>query len=208
MKMNRDFIIESLDKLIPNPKCELIYNKDYELLIATMLSAQSTDKRVNEVSSILFSKYDIFALKTADIHKIESIIKPVGTWRKKAQFIKSIATCLVDNYNGSVPCDRKFLESIDGVGRKTANVVLSNLYNIPNFAVDTHVIRVSKILFLAKEKDDVLKIEKKLCKYFNKESWNRINDQMILFGRYICKAKNPDCQICPFKGFCKKTKAN
>ena len=204
--MNKEEIIRGLDKMVPNPKCELIYNKDYELLIATMLSAQSTDKRVNEVSPKLFSKYDIYSLKDADIHDIENIIRPVGTWSKKAKFIKAIADSLVEKYDGHVPNDREFLESIPGVGRKTTNVVLANLYNIPNFAVDTHVMRIANILGIAKKNDNVLTIEKKLNKYFDKDCWNRINDQMILFGRYTCKAKKPNCLECPFNGKCKNTK--
>ena len=204
--MNKDFIIEKLDELIPNPKCELNYNKDYELLIATMLSAQSTDKRVNEVSKVLFKEYDINSLSQANIALIERIIRPVGTYHKKALFIKEIARHLVDDYNGIVPNDREYLESLPGIGRKTASVVLANIYNVPTMAVDTHVIRVSKILGLTKERDDVLKIEKKLTKIFDKEMWNRVNDQLILFGRYTCTSKSPKCDGCPFNGYCIKTK--
>ena len=204
--MNKEDIVVSFNEMIPNPKCELIYNKDYELLIATVLSAQSTDKRVNEVTPILFGRYDIFKLAIANILDIENIIKPVGTFRKKAIFIKEIAKSLVNNYNGSVPNDRKYLESLPGVGRKTANVVLAKLYDVPSFAVDTHVIRVSNILGLANSKDDVLKIEKKLNKFFDKEEWNKVNDQMILFGRYICKSRKPDCDNCLFNHKCNKTK--
>jgi endonuclease-3 len=204
--MNKDFIIAGLDKIIPNPKCELIYNKDYELLIATMLSAQSTDKRVNEVTEKLFSKYDLIGLNKANINDIEKIIMPVGTWRRKAIYVKEIAKALINKYQGTVPKDYESLESIPGVGHKTANVVLGHLYNIPSFAVDTHVTRVAKIMGLATKKDDVIKIEKKLNKFFPKEVWNQVNDQMVLFGRYYCKAKKPLCDGCPFKGYCLNTK--
>ena len=208
MKMNSLNIMQKLDKLFFDPKCELIYSNDYELLIATMLSAQSTDKRVNEVTSVLFSKYDIYSLKDADILDIERIIKPVGTFHKKAIFIKKIAKSLVDNCNGKVPNNKSFLIKLPGVGRKTINVVLANLYNVPGFAVDTHVIRISKILGLADYGDDVITIEKKLNRIFPKDKWNRVNNQLILFGRYICKAKKPLCNSCSFNKECKKTTNN
>jgi endonuclease III len=200
--MNKDYIINNLNILLPNAHCELNYNNDYELLIAVMLSAQSTDKRVNEVSKILFSKYNLDDLSKLDIKEIENIIKPVGTYHKKAVFIKEIAVSLINNYNGKVPNNREYLESLPGVGHKTTNVVLANLFNIPTFAVDTHVMRVSKRIGLAKDSDNVLTIEKKLNKYFPKENWNKLNDQFILFGRYYCKAKKPMCNDCPFNNYC------
>lgn len=196
-------ITNYLDSIIPNPKCELNYNKDYELLIAVMLSAQTTDKRVNMVTAILFDKYkDIKALKDADVHDIESIIKPIGTYHIKAKNIIQIASKLFTEKNGIVPNDRKFLETLPGVGRKTTNVVLSNLFNTPCIAVDTHVSRVSKRLGIAKENDDVLTIEKKLNKTFKKEQLNRLHHQLVLFGRYYCKAKNPECVNCGLKNIC------
>jgi endonuclease III len=204
--MNKDYIINNLNKLLPDAHCELNYNKDYELLIAVMLSAQSTDKRVNEVSKILFSKYNLFDLNNMDVKEIEKIIKPVGTYHKKAVFIKKIAESLINNYDGKVPNNREYLESLPGVGHKTTNVVLANLYGISAFAVDTHVMRVSKRLGIADENDSVLKIEEKINKFFPKENWNKLNDQFILFGRYYCKAQNPKCEECPFKDFCKYKK--
>lgn len=196
-------IIENLDKLIPNPKCELNYHEDYELLIATVLSAQSTDKRVNMVTEKLFEKYNLKDLKYLDLDTIESIIKPVGTYNRKAMYIKEIANRLVNDYDGVVPNDRDYLENLPGVGRKTTNVVLSNLFGIPAIAVDTHVNRVSKRLGLAKLSDDVLVVEKKLMKFFPKEKWSRLHHQLVLFGRYFCKSKNPSCETCPFKTKCK-----
>lgn len=196
-------ITNYLDSIIPNPKCELNYNKDYELLIAVMLSAQTTDKRVNMVTAILFDKYkDIKALKDADVRDIENIIKPIGTYHIKAKNIIQIASKLFTEKNGIVPNDRKFLETLPGVGRKTTNVVLSNLFNTPCIAVDTHVSRVSKRLGIAKENDDVLTIEKKLNKTFKKEQLNRLHHQLVLFGRYYCKAKNPECVNCGLKNIC------
>ena len=202
--MNREIIENYLDELFINPRCELNYNKDYELLIATVLSAQTTDKRVNEVTSILFKKYDsLEKLKDAPLEDIKEIIKPIGTFNKKAIFVKEIAKYLLDNCNGKVPNDEKILTSIPGVGRKTSNVVRSNLFDYPAIAVDTHVTRVSKRLNLAKEKDDVETIEKKLMKKFPKENWSKLHHQLVLFGRYHCTAKNPKCNECKLKEICK-----
>lgn len=198
-------IIDYLDELFPNPRCELNYNKDYELLIAVMLSAQTTDKRVNMVTSILFGKYPTLEdIISSDIQDIKNIIKPIGTFNKKASNIKEIATRLINDYNGVVPNNRKYLESLPGVGRKTTNVVLANLFNEPFIAVDTHVSRVSVRLKLASKNDDVLTIEKKLMKKFPKASLSRLHHQLVLFGRYYCKAIKPSCENCKFKDICRK----
>ncbi len=203
MMMNR--IEEYLDYLFPDPKCELNYTKDYELLIAVVLSAQSTDKRVNSVTPILFSKYpSLEALKNASVKDLELIIGPVGSYHKKSLYVLNIAEKLCDEYNGIVPRDREILESFQGVGRKTANVFLSEFYNEPAIAVDTHVERVSKRLRLAYAKDNVLTIEKKLMKKFPKESWSKRHLQMVLFGRYYCKAVKPLCDDCKLKDICRK----
>ena len=192
-----------LDELFPNPKCELNYSKDYELLLATMLSAQTTDKRVNMVTEILFKKYpSLKALSKANINDVMEIIKPIGTFRKKASNLIEIAKRLEEDYKGSLPNNRNYLESLPGVGRKTTNVVLSNIYNIPCIAVDTHVSRVSKRLKLAKVKDDPLTIEKKLTKIFKKEDLCKRHHQLVLFGRYHCVARNPKCENCKLKEIC------
>jgi len=196
-------VIEGLDKVIQDPKCELNYNKDYELLIATVLSAQSTDKRVNMVTEVLFSKYNLNDLKEIDIKLIQDIIRPVGTYQRKSMYVKEIAKRLIDECNGIVPNDRDYLESLPGVGRKTTNVVISNLFNEPAIAVDTHVDRVSKRLGLASPYDDVLIVEQKLMKKFPKDKWSRLHHQLVLFGRYFCKSQKPDCDKCPFNGKCK-----
>lgn len=196
-------IVEYLDELYPDARCELEYKKDYELLIATVLSAQCTDKRVNMVTKELFSKYDIYDLATLSLKEIESIIRPVGTYTRKAMYVKTIAECLVRDYNGSVPNNRKYLESLPGVGRKTCNVVLSNIYDVPAIAVDTHVERVSKRLGLAKKSDNVSVVEKKLMKYFPKNKWSRLHHQLVLFGRYQCKSISPICENCKFQENCK-----
>ena len=201
--MKIDNIEAYLEELFPNPKCELNYNKDYELLIATMLSAQTTDKRVNMVTEVLFDKYNsLNKLKEASVEDISNIIRPLGSFRKKAVYTQEIARIIDDNYNGVVPNDRKALENIPGVGRKTTNVVLSNLYDVPNIAVDTHVERVSKRLGLAKEKDDVRTVEEKLRRKYKRNVWSRRHHQMVLFGRYHCKAKSPNCLNCKIKSIC------
>ena len=173
-------IFDYLDALIPNPKCELNFNCDYELLIAVVLSAQTTDKRVNEVTKVLFTKYPTLEdINKADISSIKEIIKSIGTFNKKAVFVKEIAKTLLEKYDGVVPRTHEELEAIPGVGHKSANVVLGVLYNIPTFAVDTHVERVSKRLGLASAKDDVTKVEKKLMKKVPKDRWIRTHHQFI-----------------------------
>lgn len=198
-------IINYLDELIPEPKGELNYNKDYELLLAVMLSAQTTDKRVNIVTKDLFSKYDtIDKLANASLDDLEKIIKPLGTFRVKSKNLKLIAISLLDNNDLS---NRTYLESLPGVGRKTANVFLAQIYNVPCIAVDTHVSRVSVRLGLASKKDDVLTIEKKLTKKLKKYDLNKLHHQILLFGRYYCKAKNPLCENCKLKNICKNKKS-
>ncbi len=202
-----DLINSYLDELFFEPKCELNYSNDYELLISIMLSAQSTDKRVNQVTSILFDKYkSLEALNEANIDDLENIIRSVGSFRKKSQYIKDIASTLITKYNGVVPRNHDLLVEINGIGRKTANVFLSEYYNEPYIAVDTHVSRVSKRLGLAKKNDDVLTIEKKLQKKFDKSLWAKRHLQMVLFGRYKCKAISPVCSDCKLKDICNEKK--
>ena len=194
-----------LDYLFPDPTCELIYNNDYQLLIAIVLSAQSTDKRVNSVTPTLFKKYSsLEALGNASLGDIESIIRPVGSYHKKASYIKDIALILNEKYNKIVPRDRDKLIELPGVGRKTANVFLSEFYGENHIAVDTHVERVSKRLGLARKNDNVLTIEKKLMKKFKQDEWGRRHLQLVLFGRYYCKAIKPSCDTCMIKDLCKK----
>ena len=196
-------IINILDNYIKNPVCELKYTKDYELLISVLLSSQSTDKRVNSVTSILFNKYDSLSkLNDASIKDIEKIIYPVGTYKKKASYIKGLVNILINDYNGIVPKDIELLEKLPGVGRKTASVFLLEFYNIPTMPVDTHVFRVSKRLKITNLEDDILKTEEKLKKFFPKNLWSRVHLQLVLFGRYTCKSRNPKCEKCPFNKKC------
>lgn len=199
----REIISKYLDELFPNPKCELIYHNDYELLIAIVLSAQTTDKRVNMVTPILFSKYPTLEkLSEAKIDSLEEILKPIGSFRKKAVYVKDIAYNLTTKYQGVVPTDREKLEKLKGVGRKTINVFLSEYYNFPAIAVDTHVERISKRLRIASKKATVLEVEEKLQKFFPKDEWAKRHLQLVLFGRYHCKAVKPDCSSCPLKELC------
>ena len=203
--MNKE-IYDILDYYILNPKCELDYNSPFELLIATILSAQCTDKRVNIVTKELFKKYDINSLANASKKDIEDIIRSCGSYSKKSEYIITVSKRLLKDYDGIVPNDRKYLESLPGVGRKTTNVVLKNIYNEPSIPVDTHVERVSKRLGFARINDSVTIIEKKLMKKIPKDKWNRVSEQILLFGRYYCTSKNPKCLDCKFKNYCKYKK--
>lgn len=204
MKKNILQISSYLDELIKNPICELNYNRDYELLIAVMLSANTTDKGVNKVTSVLFKKYkNLEDLNNSNIEDIKSIIKPIGSYNKKSEYIKEIANILINNYNSKIPNTVEELVKLPGIGRKCASVILAEIYDIPAFAVDTHVIRISNRLGLVNTKDPV-KIEKELKKVFDKNTWNKRHKQLVLFGRYYCKAKKPDCKNCKLQNICLK----
>ena len=200
---NSTFIIKKLDELFPDAYCQLNHRNHFELLIAVVLSAQTTDERVNSVTPFLFRKYpDAYRLAKADLKDVEKIIKPIGLYHNKAINIIKLAEKLSADYDGEVPSDRKDLESLPGVGRKTANVILSNCFDVPAFAVDTHVSRVSKRLGIADENDDVNAIEEKLMNCFPKDKWGKLHHQFIFFGRYRCKAVRPECEGCPLKKIC------
>ena len=195
--------MKSLDKLYPNAHCELNHRNNFELLVAVVLSAQTTDERVNSVTPILFKKYpDANKLAKAKLKDVETIIKPIGLYHNKAINIIKLSNELNERFNGEVPSNREDLESLSGVGRKTANVVLNNCFDYPAFAVDTHVSRVSKRLGIAEDEDDVNQIEEKLMNYFPKDKWGKLHHQFIFFGRYKCKAIKPDCSDCPLKKIC------
>lgn len=202
-------ILDYLDELFPNPRCELNYNKDYELLIAVVLSAQTTDKRVNIVTKDLFTKYDsLEKLANANVKDIENIIKSLGTYYKKSRYILEIARKLVNDNYLVVPNDREYLSKLPGVGRKTINVFLSVIYNEPCIAVDTHVFRVSKRLGIVSINDDVYDVEEKLMKLVPKDRWIRVHHQLVFFGRYKCKSVKPECYDCKLKGICKYYNGN
>lgn len=197
-------IVEYLDLLYPDARCELLFNNDFELLIAVTLSAQTTDKAVNKVTPIIFEKYPtIQDLANANLKDVEDILKVLGLYKNKARNIIEIAKIIHNDYNDVVLNDRTVLESLPGVGRKTCNVVLSNAFNYPAIAVDTHVNRVSKRLRLAYNNDSVEDVERKLMKKFDKSLWSRLHHQLVLFGRYQCKATSPNCNECKLTQYCR-----
>jgi len=199
-----DEILTELDKLFPSAECELNHTNSLELLIAVMLSAQTTDASVNRLTKSLFEKYktvDDFA--DADLETLQEDIKRIGLYKNKAKNIKKTATALRKKFDGIVPSSQEALESLPGVGRKTANVVLSVWFSVPRIAVDTHVERVSKRLKIAYKKDSTLKVEEKLMRKIPKNRWSRTHHQMIFFGRYHCTSRNPKCDGCPLKPYCR-----
>lgn len=202
--MNITHFLETLNQMFPDAKAELNYINPFELLIAVVLSAQTTDKAVNKVTEKLFLKFpDAFELSRANLLEVEDIIKTIGLYHNKAKNIIALSQVLVEKYQGQVPQDREQLEALPGVGRKTTNVVISNAFGIPALAVDTHVARISVRLGLAKQTDSVLEIEKKLNRKIPKEYWLKVHHQMIFFGRYHCLSKNPKCNNCPLFEDCK-----
>ncbi len=204
-KNNIDILFNYLDELFPDPKCELNFSNAYELVIAVMLSAQTTDKSVNKVTDVLFKTYPTLEeLDNAPLSDIENIIKSIGLYKNKAANIKGITHDLLTRFNGEVPSDKELLTTLPGVGVKTAGVVRAVYFQIPELPVDTHVARIAKRLSLAKESDEPIEIEKKLKKIVPKERWIKTHHQLIHFGRYFCKAKNPMCENCKISGFCKK----
>lgn len=203
--INKELILSYLDEKYPNAYCELKYTKDYELLIAVMLSAQTTDKSVNEATAILFKKYPTCEeLAKANLYDVERIISHLGMYQVKAKNVIKIAQRLVQDYKGHVPNDPEALLSLPGVGNKTKNCVLAELYNEPLLAVDTHMQRFAKRMGIANEKDSVEVIEQKYLKFIPKERIAKTNHQIIWFGRYFCKAISPDCEHCKLREICKK----
>lgn len=199
-----DQILETLNQMFPDAHVELNHQNHFELLVAVVLSAQTTDISVNKVTPALFKSYPTpKEMANADIKDIEKHLKTLGLYHNKAKNLKALASDLVEKHNHEVPNNRKDLEMLPGVGRKTANVVLSNAFGIPALAVDTHVARVSIRLGLAKENDSVLAIEKKLMRKIPKDKWQQAHHQLIFFGRYHCLAKNPKCDGCPLFDLCK-----
>lgn len=205
MFMKVDEILAGLDHLFPEARCELNHRNAYELAVAVVLSAQTTDASVNRVTPALFEAYPgPEALAAGDLDEIESCISSLGLYRMKARSIQGLAKGLVERYHGEVPADMKNLLTLPGVGRKCANVIMSECYGIPALAVDTHVSRISKRLGLAKKEDSVDVIERKLKRKIPRDRWIKTHHQMIFFGRYLCRARNPECRRCPFVSICKE----
>lgn len=196
-------ITEYLDAHFPNAKCALSYNKDYELAIAVMLSAQTTDKAVNSLTPILFSKYDCLEkLANADVKDIENLIKKLGLYKNKAQNLVLFSQKLLFEYDGVLPSDKKILATFPGIGNKSAGVIRIEIFHIDDFPVDTHVTRISRRLKLATNSDTPDMIEQKLKRFFPQTSWIKLHHQFINFGRTICLAKKPKCELCAFKKIC------
>lgn len=207
MKRTTDELLDTLEEMFPNAQCELYHHTAIELVIAVLLSAQTTDEAVNKVTPALFEAFPTLDdYINADVEEIENYIKRIGLYHTKARNIKKLAHQLKYEFHGEVPSTMKELTSLAGVGRKTANVVQSVWFDIPAFAVDTHVDRIAKRLGLAKPEDDVVTVENKLRKKIKKERWNKAHHLFIFFGRYFCTARNPKCTTCPFSDDCKKEK--
>ena len=207
MKNNVDYILEQLEILFPNAKCELDHRNNFELICAVALSAQTTDVSVNKVTPKLFKKYpDAHHLAQADSKEVESCISSLGLYRNKAKNLILMAKKLDSEYGGIVPNTQEDLTSLAGVGRKTANVVRSEGFGIPALAVDTHVERVSKRLGLVPKSKDVVDTEKILCKKIPQDRWIKTHHQLIFFGRYLCHAQKPECNKCPFYELCRYEK--
>lgn len=195
-------IFYRLEKIYISPKTELVYYTDFQLLIAVMLSAQSTDKSVNYVTRILFSDYGTPDLMLSlGISKMENIIKSVGLYHTKAHNILKTCDLIVNRFGNKIPNTREELESLPGVGRKTANVVLNIAFNQPTIAIDTHVFRVSNRTGMAKGKN-TLDVEKKLVRNTPYKYLHDAHHLLVLFGRHICVKRNPKCSQCPIKDLC------
>ncbi|MEH7117905.1 endonuclease III [Neobacillus vireti] len=201
------YCLDEMGKMFPEAHCELNHSNPFELVIAVSLSAQCTDALVNKVTKGLFEKYKTPEdyLKVS-IEELQSDIRSIGLYRNKAKNIQALCRILLDEYNGILPMDRDELTKLPGVGRKTANVVVSVAFNIPAIAVDTHVERVSKRLGICRWKDSVLEVEKMLMKKVPKEEWSVTHHRLIFFGRYHCKAQNPQCPSCPLLELCREGK--
>lgn len=204
MKTNKIKDISNyLDKLLPNASCELNYNKDYELVIAVMLSAQTTDKAVNKVTDNLFKKYSTLNdFYIASESSIEEDISCLGLAKNKAHYLKEIANILITKFNGKVPNNKEELIKMPGIGNKTAGVILIELFKIPQIPVDTHIKRISNLLSLSNQFDPT-KIQNDLQNLFPKERWIKLHHQLIHFGRYYCKSKSPLCNKCGLIKYCK-----
>jgi endonuclease III len=199
------YILRVIGEMFPDAHCELNHRNPFELTIAVLLSAQCTDETVNKVTADLFKKYETPADYLAvPLEELEQDIRRIGLYRNKASHIQKLCRMLLDEYGGEVPRRHEDLTRLPGVGRKTANVVVSNAFGVPAIAVDTHVERVSKRLGIAKADDSVLEVEKKLMKLVPREQWTDTHHRLIFFGRYHCKAQNPQCPVCPLLDLCKE----
>ncbi|WP_413372283.1 endonuclease III [Paenibacillus taichungensis] len=200
-------ILDTMEAMFPDAHCELNHSNAFELTVAVLLSAQCTDETVNKVTADLFKKYTSPADYLAvPLEELEQDIRRIGLYRNKAKHIQNMCRILIEQYGGDVPQEHDQLVTLPGVGRKTANVVVSNAFGVPAIAVDTHVERVSKRLALAGWDDSVLEVEKKLMKRVPRDEWTLTHHRFIFFGRYHCKAQNPQCHVCPLLDICREGK--
>ncbi|MCY9269974.1 endonuclease III, partial [Bacillus licheniformis] len=197
-KKQIEFCLDTIGEMFPDAECELVHDNPFELVIAVALSAQCTDALVNKVTKTLFQKYkkpeDYLAVP---LEELQQDIKSIGLYRNKAKNIQKLCKMLLEDYGGEVPRDRDELVKLPGVGRKTANVVVSVAFGVPAIAVDTHVERVSKRLGICRWKDSVTEVEKTLMKKVPESEWSVTHHRLIFFGRYHCKAQRPKCEECP-----------
>lgn len=203
MKPKTKKILELLKEMYPDAKCELNHESPFQLLVATILSAQTTDKKVNEITETLFRDYpDLDAFLTLTNEELEERIRQIGLYKSKAKNLIMMCNQLKENFGGEVPDTIEGITSLAGAGRKTANVVLSNAFGVPSIAVDTHVFRVSNRLGLA-DSDNVLEVEKQLQKELPKREWSLAHHLLIFHGRRCCIARRPKCEECPLTDVCK-----
>ncbi|MDT2731961.1 endonuclease III [Streptococcus parauberis] len=202
-------VLAIIAEMFPEAKGELNWETPFQLLVAVILSAQTTDKAVNKITPLLWAKYpEIEDLASANLSDVENCLRTIGLYKNKARNIIKTAQEILDKFDGQVPKSHLELETLPGVGRKTANVVLGEIYGIPSIAVDTHVARVSKRLNISAPDADVTQIEKDLMAKIPKRDWVVTHHRLIFFGRYHCLAKNPKCEICPLTSYCVYYKEN
>ncbi len=199
--------LQTFDEMFPEAHCELVHKNPFELLIATLLSAQCTDILVNRVTADLFQKYkspqDYLAVP---IEELQQDIRSIGLFRNKSKNIQALSVILLEEFGGEVPPSRDTMMTLPGVGRKTANVVASNAFGVPALAVDTHVERVAKRLGMNRWKDRPLDVEEKIMRWTPMDKWTQTHHQVIFFGRYHCTAKKPNCPECPLLDVCREGK--
>lgn len=206
-KAEWNYCLEEIDNMFPDAHCELVHENAFELVIATLLSAQCTDVLVNRVTAGLFQKYKTPGdYLEVPIEELQQDIRSIGLYRNKAKNIQALSLMLLTQFGGEVPEDRDVLTTLPGVGRKTANVVVSNAFGVPALAVDTHVERVAKRLGMNRWKDSVLAVEEKIMRWTPRERWTQTHHQLIFFGRYHCKAQKPNCPECPLLSVCREGK--
>jgi endonuclease-3 len=195
-------IYKILSKTYPNVKCELDYKNPFQLLVATVLSAQCTDKRVNKTTPALFKKYpNVKKMAAADIRDVQQLVKSTGFYRAKAKNIKSLSQKILTDFNGQVPDQLEKLITLPGVGRKTANVVLGHGFNIPGLTVDTHFGRLSR-RFGWSDKKDPVKVEFEVAELIPKKEWTNLSQQLIWHGRRVCHSRKPACGACVIAKLC------